>query len=138
VRAFLDANVLFSAAYMDAGTPRALFLLAEAGACDLVTSAYAIEEARRNLLAKRGERAGDPALLIKHLAVQPEPSPATIAWAASIGLPAKDAPILAAALESRANLLVTGDVAHFGGLFGKRHRGVVVLRPAEAIEIVMG
>lgn len=115
MRAFLDANVLFSAAYMDAGTPRALFLL-----------------------AKRGERAGDPALLIKHLAVQPEPSPATIAWAASIGLPAKDAPILAAALESRANLLVTGDVAHFGGLFGKRHRGVVVLRPAEAIEIVMG
>ncbi|MEO5691931.1 MAG: PIN domain-containing protein [Usitatibacter sp.] len=138
MRVFLDANVLFSAAYMDAGSPRALFLLAAAGACELVTSPYAIEEARRNMLVKRAERAGELAVLARQIAVQPEPSLASIQWATSLGLPAKDAPILAAALESRAHMLVTGDVMHFGGLHGKRHRGIAVLRPAEAVDIVMG
>jgi uncharacterized protein len=137
VRVFLDANVLFSAAYMETGSPRALFRLADAGACELQSSAYAIEEARRNLLVKRAARASELEILARKLAIQGEPGAPSIAWAASLGLPAKDAPILAAAFEARSNLLVTGDLTHFGHLIGKRHRGIVILRPAEAIDILI-
>ncbi len=47
-RVFLDANVLFSAAY---GSSRigALWDRARFGRCRLLASRYAIEEARRNL-----------------------------------------------------------------------------------------
>lgn len=137
MRVFLDANVLFSGAYMDTGSPRLLFRLADAGACKLQSSAYAIEEARRNLLAKRSAQAGELEILTRKLVVQGEPGAASVVWATSLGLPAKDAPILAAAHEARSNLLVTGDVTHFGHLIGKRHRGIVILRPAEAIEILI-
>ena len=137
MRVFLDANVLFSAAYMEAGSPRALLRLADAGGCELLSSAYAVEEARRNLLAKRAARAGELEILARKIATQGEPGAPSIAWATSLGLPAKDAPILAAAYEARSNLLVTGDLTHFGHLLGKRHRGIVVLRPAEAIEILI-
>ena len=45
-RVFLDANVLFSAAYhSDAG----LVVLWRRGGTALLTSAYAVDEARRNL-----------------------------------------------------------------------------------------
>jgi predicted nucleic acid-binding protein len=137
MRVFLDANVLFSAAYMDAGSPRALFDVARAGAGDLVSSAYAIEEARRNLLMKRAAKASDLEALVKGVVVVPEPSAPLVDWATTLGLPDKDAPILAAAVEAHCQLLVTGDLTHFGHLFGKRHRGVVVLRPVEAIEILI-
>lgn len=138
MRVFLDANVLFSAAYMQAGSPRALFDVARAGACVLVSSAFALEEARRNLQAKRSDRVAEFERLVKAVAIAAEPSGRTIDWALSLGLPDKDAPILAAAVEARAQLLVTGDVTHFGHLYGKRHRGIVVLPPAEALEILIG
>ncbi len=47
-RAFLDANALFSAAYREASGLMRLWKLPNA---ELVTSAYAAEEARRNLPA---------------------------------------------------------------------------------------
>lgn len=49
------------------------------------------------------------------------------------GLPPKDAPILAAAVQARADGLVTGDRTHFGPLYGRRFEGVLVLSPAEAL-----
>ena len=45
-RVFLDANVLFSAAYRPDSRLRELWALAEV---ELVTSAYSVEEACRNL-----------------------------------------------------------------------------------------
>jgi hypothetical protein len=45
-RPFLDANVLFAAAYRDGAVVQRLWDLPNV---ELVTSAYAIEEARRNL-----------------------------------------------------------------------------------------
>ena len=137
MRVFLDANVHFSAADMETGSPRALFDVARAGACMLVSSAFALEEARRNLLAKRPGRVAGFERLIQGIVTAPEPSVRTIHWALSLGLPDKDAPILAAAVEARAQLLVTGDVTHFGYLYGKRLRGIVVLPPADALEILM-
>ncbi len=54
-----------------------------------------------------------------------------------VSLAAKDQPILAAALGCRAHLLVTGDRAHFGPLFGRTVGRTVVLPPREALDLVL-
>jgi hypothetical protein len=54
-----------------------------------------------------------------------------------MGLPAKDAPILAAAVESRCPVLVTGDRTDFRALFGKRLSGTLVMLPVEALEFLL-
>ena len=129
-RLFLDANVLFSAAYRrDAGVRR-LWRLAEA---ELVTSALAVEEARRNLLDTLERRSDLEGLLeavsVSSLLADPDGHPEIEAS----GLPEKDLPILRAAAASGAAHLVTGDRKHFGHLFGKKVAGVLVLRPAELL-----
>lgn len=138
MRVFLDANVLFSAAYRETGSVRAFFALADAGACELVASGYAIEEARRNILAKHSASRGDLEALLGRVSLCREPAAATVAWAAAQRLPPKDAPILAAAVEARCHLLVTGDRTHFGALFGRRLRGTVVMLPVDAIGLLAG
>lgn len=138
MRVFLDANVLFSAAYREGGLVRVFFTLAAAGACQLVSSAYAIEEARRNIGAKHPERLADLARLLTLVELSPEPRDATLQWATATGLPAKDAPILAAAVQGRCPILATGDKADFGPLLGRRMRGTVVMLPVDAIEVLLG
>jgi hypothetical protein len=48
-----------------------------------------------------------------------------------VSLPAKDAPILLAAIEARATHLLTGDIRHFGTLLGKKTAGITILLPGE-------
>mgnify|MGYP001059028259 CR=1 FL=1 len=138
MRVFLDANVLFSAAYRESGIARRFFTLARAEACELVSSGFAIEEARRNIRAKHPEREADLDSLLAGLTVCREATHATLEWASSQNLPPKDAPILAAAADARCTLLVTGDRRDFGRLFGRRLRGTVVLMPVEALELLIG
>jgi predicted nucleic acid-binding protein len=137
MRVFLDANVLFSAAYRERASIRSFFELAAAGACVLVSSPHAIEEARRNLASKRPERVAALEALLGDIEVCAEPSSARVAWAASMGLPAKDSPILAAAVESRCPVLVTGDRTDFRALLGKRLGGTLVMLPVEALELLI-
>jgi uncharacterized protein len=121
-RLFLDANVLFSAAYSTRSPILRLWSLG----VELLTSAYAIEEARRNL-ATATER-GRLADLLRAVRVVPESS-AQLGSAGS-SLPAKDRPILAAAVAANATFLVTGDYRHFGALYGHVVGGVEVVSPA--------
>jgi uncharacterized protein len=123
-RVFLDANILFSAAYRpDAG----LRQLWEVPDVELVTSAYAVEEARRNL-DRPEQRAALQVLLqsVEVLAASPGDSPI----AAPIELAEKDRPILALAVSARATHLLTGDVRHFGRYYGQTVAGVHILPPA--------
>jgi len=136
MRLFFDANVLFTAAYSATGIARALFDLEAAGCCTLCTSAYAMEEARRNLTLKAPEILPVLELLSRHLSIVPEPLPEKIQWALSL-LPLKDAPIMAAAVSGCVDILVTGDRRDFGHLFGKNVEGVLVLSPREALEEVL-
>lgn len=138
MRVFLDANVLFSAAYRESGSVRAFFALASGHACQLVSSRHAIEEARRNLAIKHPERLTDLERLLEQVELTSEPHAATLEWAASIGLPPKDAPILAAAVDAHCHVLATGDRTDFGRLLGRRMRGTVVMLPAEAIALLLG
>ncbi len=137
MRLFLDANVLFSAAHRDTGSVRIFFRLAAAGACELVSSPYAIDEARRNVARKYPERLADLDVLVAHLTVCAEATPENVSWAAGCRLPAKDAPILAAAVQAGVTLLVTGDQKDFGHLYGQTLRGTQILPPVAAIEQVI-
>ncbi|MCU0290375.1 MAG: hypothetical protein MUF10_00065 [Thermoanaerobaculaceae bacterium] len=124
-RAFLDANVLFSAAWREHAGLLALWHL---GDLELVTSEHAVEEALRNLPDDpRREKLG--ALLatveVGVGAFEAVPLPA------GANLPADDLPILQAALGMAATHVLTGDVRHFGHLMGKKVGRLQILRPAE-------
>jgi len=109
-RLFLDANLLFTAAHNPDGKAAALF---EAGGMkhwDLVSSAFAVAEARRNISAKYPQCMPRLESLLSRLTVVPQPA----ATGVSIQLPEKDLPIYLAALASRATHLLTGDTRHFG------------------------
>lgn len=133
MKLFLDANILFTAAYSPDGIARALFDLTDAGHCSLCTSAYALDEARRNLALKAQAKLPDMERLFTLLTVVPEPSPEKVTWAQDLELPKKDAPIMAAAIACTADILVTGDRRDFGHLFGQNVEGVRVLSPREAL-----
>ena len=125
-RIFLDANVLFSAAYRADSGLLAFWKLRDVTLC---SSRYAIEEARINLEeeAQRQRLAQlTPALQVFDTQERELPS--------GIILPEKDAPILLAAMEAQATHLVTGDVRHFGAYFGKTVQGVLVVTPAEYLQ----
>jgi uncharacterized protein len=120
---FLDASVLFSAAYR----PEAKFLkLWQMPDVNLVTSPYAAEEARRNLeKPEQGERLNtllQSVELISALSGKPLPE--------GIDLPAKDVPILLAAIAANATHLLTSDLRHFGAYYGRIVEGVLILSPA--------
>jgi predicted nucleic acid-binding protein len=121
-RLFLDANVLFSAAYRpDAGIAR-LWKLKNV---ELLTSHYAAEEARINLIDR--EQQQRLAELLAGVRIVTGIS----ALSREVSLPEKDRPILQAALHARATHLLTGDKQHFGQYFGRSLGGVLVLPPAE-------
>lgn len=95
----------------------------------LLTSPYAVEEARRNLREDR-QRGDLEALLtpvsIVEVSVDPELHPIL----KKVDLPEKDMPILLAAVAAGATHLITGDFTHFGPYYGQRIAGVLVLPPA--------
>lgn len=135
MRLFLDANVLFSAAWSDDNRLRVFFDLADSGVCLLVSSAFAMDEAQRNIALKRPESASR--LSAAHIERVAEARPAVAQWAVGQGLPAKDAPILAAARQAGADVLVTGDATHFGHLFDREVEGLRVLSPAAALAFLL-
>jgi len=137
MRLFLDANVLFTAAYRAQGLSRGLFRLAQSGRCTLCTSAFAHEEALRNIQKNAPDRLGELTVLMEQVGLLPEPFPAGTAWAEALPLACKDAPVLAAAIQGRVELFVTGDRRDFGHLFGQVVKGVRILNPAAALAAVV-
>ncbi|MHB8762904.1 MAG: PIN domain-containing protein [Deferrisomatales bacterium] len=124
-RVFLDANVLFSAAYRQ-GSPLARLWALEGVV--LVTSAHALEEARRNLGdAAQRDRLAE---LARRLEVVETPS-GPLELPDGVDLPLKDQVILAAAIAAKVNHLLTGDRRHFGPLYGSAPGGVRVTKPSE-------
>jgi len=131
-RPFLDANVLFSAAYRSSAGVARLWTVPDVR---LLSSTYAAEEARRNLDVAE-ERARLEKLLLDVTVVSrvtlPEP------LASSVDLPDKDLPILAGALAAEATHLITGDRRHFGRYFGRSLEGIVVMPPARYLQATVG
>ena len=110
MRLFLDANVLFTAAHNPRGKAALVIELGRQGHWDLHSSAYALEEARRNLARKFPECLDGLDALSGCIRLV-EPSPGR---ACPPGLAPKDRPILQAAVTCRATHLLTGDLKDFG------------------------
>ena len=124
-RLFLDANILFSAAYRPNAGLVQFWKLPDTILC---SSHYALEEAAINLsenaqrhrLTKLARR-----VLLFDAALRELPD--------GLSLPEKDVPIFLAAMEAGATHLITGDVRHFGPYFRRKIAGILVLSPADYV-----
>jgi uncharacterized protein len=116
--------VLFSAAYRsDAG----LLRLWRLPRVQLIASGYAVAEARANL--GDAEQRDRLAKLLESVETVPEAVDRSLP--PGVDVPAKDRPILQAAIAAKATHLITGDVTHFGEYFGRRIGGVGILAPGD-------
>ena len=115
-RVFLDANVLFSAAYRADSGLVALWRLTTS---QLLTSAYALSEAERNLT--REDQRRRLAALVRSCEIVPTPSLERLP--SRVILPDNDQPILLAAVAAEATHLLTGDRTHFGRYYVPAARG---------------
>ena len=122
-RLFLDANVLFSAAYKSDTRLLQLWKLKDVVLC---RSRYALEEARINFENE------DQRMRLTNLSSSLQLFEGTRrALSRGISLPDKDMPILFAAIDANATHLLTGDVRHFGPYFGKKIQGIKVVLPGD-------
>lgn len=135
MRIFLDANILFSAAKSEGAVNRLLALLIEAGH-ECWADAFVVEEARRNLAAKAPAGVARLAALLPRLHLAPIRTD-NPGLEASLPLPAKDQPVLAAAVRHRCHALVTGDRTHFGPLYGRTLHGVAIHSPRSIAEALL-
>lgn len=122
---FLDANILFSAAYQTNSGILRFWTLTNT---KLITSLYSAEEAQRNLKESTQKERLKKLLKATHITtithdnrLIPE----------EITLPLKDQPILSAAIANKATHLITGDYKDFGRYYSQNIAGVIILPPAE-------
>ncbi len=126
-RVFLDANVVFSAAYSPGSR---LLELWQLDGVELVTSLFALEEARRNLshdCLDTLDEIASKTVIVSGTRTGELPD--------GVQLVDKDIPILLAAIDARCKYLLTGDKRHFDALYGKTISGVIILTPAQYLHI---
>jgi predicted nucleic acid-binding protein len=124
-RLFLDADVLFSAAYGSPGLVR-LWKLAEQVRAQLVASSQVEQEARRNLSTPEQRERLTAYLRAVEFAPLPDPD-----LPCPVELPLGDRLVLLTAVAAHASHLLTGDRKHFGPYYGRRVLGVLLLPPAD-------
>lgn len=123
MKIFLDANIFVAASGSATGASRYLWRVAEREASwQLLTSAYAIAEARRNVEQKLPRAMPEFRDLItaRTLTVVHPPLAAFLKLARTT-VPEKDGPILAAAIFAQADCVCTLDQKDFHRLPVKRH-----------------
>ena len=120
MKIFLDANIIFSASPLQSPSWQLLDRLSKNAT--LITHPAVWDEAQRNLLLKRPAWSAGldywRERVIQSQMIGPCPD---------AGLPPKDAPILAAAIASKADRLLTGDLKHFTHLYGRTFPGVLIV-----------
>jgi uncharacterized protein len=131
-RIFLDANVLFTAAHNESGKAALVIELGIRGHWALATTAYALEEARRNLENKFPGSLPRLAALGEAIGLVPGGR----GERCRVALPEKDRPILEAAIRCRATHLLTGDRKHFGPFMNDPDAtsGIIIQTVAEFLE----
>ena len=136
MKLFLDANVLFSAAYSPVGNARSLMAAAAERGFTMLVTDHVLGEAGRNLARKAAHALASLEALESWVQMVPAASTITEAAVRALGIVLKDAPVLAAAIDCQADLFVTGDARHFGHLYGQSVHGVRVLALRAAYEKV--
>jgi predicted nucleic acid-binding protein len=139
MRVFLDANILYMAAWRPVGPASRLIDLQDAQLCTLTTSLYAATEARRNIAFKAASSSDQLEHWLTHVLIVGESDAAHMEVAAQHAIPdISDIPILAAAIQSRSDILISADRRAFGHLFRKRCNGVELLRLEDALLRIIG
>jgi predicted nucleic acid-binding protein len=136
---FLDASVLFAAAYSSRGASRELMRLALRGDVNLSVSRFVLEETVRNLSAKASPEISatfQQLIAALDLEITPDPSKEDVLAAAAYTA-LKDAPVVAAAINAQTDYLVTLDRKHLidpvevaGG------SGLAIVLPSDALAAV--
>ena len=131
-RVFLDANVLFTAAHNPRGKAALVFESSAARRWLLLTSSYAIAEARHNLGLKFPETLNTLDALLRYVNIV-NPIHGT---ACPIALAEKDQPILLAAIAGKATHLLPGDIKDFGRYMNQPAKtcGILVQTVADFLE----
>jgi len=126
MKIFVDANVLFTAAYSPQGKAATLL---ESASIPFVTSDYAVQEARRNILAKRPASIDSLDKILERIEI----APSVQSGACPIALPQKDQPIFLSALMTKATHLLTGDLKDFGPHMNQpdKSAGIIIQTVAE-------
>jgi len=117
-RVFLDANVLYSAAYLERSGLAQLWVLKDTTP---LSSAYTIEEARRNLVMDRAEAIPRFKQLVAAVSIYDALQGFKLPD--NIRLNPKDQPILLSTIHGKADYLLTGDARPFEHLYGQRIEG---------------
>lgn len=122
-RVFLDASILFSIGQTETGLFQ-LGELADKGQCMLLASRYAIEKAIRNL-----RRFDDLKTLEGHLSSVQVVFEPDVRLRCPIELPRRARAVFMAAISSKADYFLTGDIECFGRYLGQRIMGVKICSP---------
>lgn len=134
-RVFVDASVLFAAAYSTTGSSREVVRFAIEGSVQVVLGEYVLEEAERNLALKAPAALRAFRELIELIApeVVGRPTASELSEAAAY-INVKDAPVIAAAVKAGADCLVTWDRKHFIDVPGVAMKsGLLILTPEELL-----
>lgn len=123
MKVFLDDNILFSAANSRWLTRQLLDAL-EGFSAELMSSAYAWDEAERNVRGHYSEHLEELSKLKARLGWIDDKA---LAEGLFEMLPEKDRPVLTAAIRGACSHLLTGDFKHFGPFLGKNISGVKIV-----------
>jgi predicted nucleic acid-binding protein len=130
LRLFLDANVLISAAWKDGSKVARIWHIQDV---QLITSEYVLGECRRNLLLPHQRQRLERLMLAVRVFSTPD---GAALKDVPPELPAKDLPVLVAAVLARADFLVTGDIRHFGKWYGTSVLGIRIEPPGSFPQIL--
>jgi predicted nucleic acid-binding protein len=132
---FLDASVLFSAAYSQTGASRELIRLGIRGEVKLVISDLVYREAKRNLETKAPEAASEIDAFRREVPFKiVKPSVEEI-QAAMKYTAAKDAPVVAAAKTAQVDYLVSLDRSHLAGVSAvEEGSGLRIVLPGDLLK----
>jgi uncharacterized protein len=134
VKIFLDANILFSAAYTDGAIRALLKMIREEGHVCWIDS-VATEEATRNIHIHRPRALHELELELRACS-QAATLPIYPAQLDIVDLPESDRHILLAAISLRCDRLLTGDKKHFGSLYNKTIQGVTITSPLQLHKVL--
>ena len=140
VRVFIDSNVIISGLISDQGAPRIILDLLTLKLPFLVgsTGRFNLIEIERNLKKKMSHALSVYQRYLPQLNLTIIPVPRAQEVKEFSGKIAnKDAPVLASAIRSKADFLVTGDKRHFQGLTSIKDYALRIVTPSEFVDQIL-
>lgn len=137
MKVFLDASMLFSAAYSQTGASREIIRLGIQGEIQLLISDLVCKEAYVNLQNKAPEAVQKLSEFLRHVPFEVVKPSKEEVLAAMKYTEFKDAPVVAAAKHAGVDYLISLDRAHLVGITAvEEGSGISILLPGEFLEIL--